>query len=91
MDRERITLTGPQETLLATLYGRALDSRSPNSILGDHWADEVIRQIDYDFGKTGVKGTSAAGMALHSKQLDDWTAEFLADHRALDQGRCASR
>ena len=35
MDCEKITLTGAQETLLATLYGRALDSRSPNSVLND--------------------------------------------------------
>jgi O-methyltransferase involved in polyketide biosynthesis len=36
MDREKITLAGAQETPLATLYGRALDSRSKHSILRDH-------------------------------------------------------
>lgn len=81
MDREKITLTGAQETMLATLYGRALDSRAPNSILRDQEADKAIRRIDYDFHKTGIKGTSAAGVALRAKTLDDWTAEFLAGHR----------
>jgi O-methyltransferase involved in polyketide biosynthesis len=33
MDREKITLSGAQETMLATLYGKAMDSRSPNSIV----------------------------------------------------------
>jgi O-methyltransferase involved in polyketide biosynthesis len=80
MNREKITLTGAPETLLATLYGRALDSRAPNSILGDHESDAAIQRIDYDFAKTGIKATSAAGVALRAKQLDDWTAEFLADH-----------
>lgn len=80
MDREKITLSGAQETMLATLYGRAMDSRAPNSILRDREADEAIRRIDYDFRKTGVKGTTAAGIALRAKQLDDWTVEFLADH-----------
>jgi O-methyltransferase involved in polyketide biosynthesis len=80
MDREKITLTGAQETMLATLWGRALDSRSPNSILHDDEADRAVRRIDYDFRKTGVKGTSAAGVALRAKQLDDWTSEFLANH-----------
>lgn len=81
MDREKITLTGAQETMLATLYGKALDSHSANSILRDHQADKVIQRIDYDFRKTGVKATTAAGVALRAKQLDDWTAEFLADHQ----------
>jgi O-methyltransferase involved in polyketide biosynthesis len=80
MDREKITLTGAQETMLATLYGRALDSRRPNSVLHDTEADKAIRRIDYDFRKTGVKGTSAVGVAIRAKQLDDWTSEFLADH-----------
>ncbi|MGH3906454.1 MAG: hypothetical protein ACRDTE_20080 [Pseudonocardiaceae bacterium] len=65
MGREKITLTGTQETMLATLYGKALDSRSPNSILRDHEADQAIQRIDYDFGKTGIKATSAAGATLH--------------------------
>jgi O-methyltransferase involved in polyketide biosynthesis len=81
MDREEITLTGAQETLLATLYGRALDSRSPRSILHDDGAEKAVRRIDYDFRKAGVNATSAAGIALRAKQLDSWTAEFLADHQ----------
>lgn len=80
MDREKITFSGAQETMLATLYGHALDSRSPNSVLHDDEADRTVRRIDYDFRKTGVKGTTAAGVALRARQLDDWTAEFLAGH-----------
>jgi O-methyltransferase involved in polyketide biosynthesis len=81
MDRETITLTGAQETTLATLYGKAVDSRSPNSILRDHQADKAMQRIAYDFRKTGVNATTAAGIALRAKQLDDWTAEFLSDHQ----------
>jgi O-methyltransferase involved in polyketide biosynthesis len=78
VDREKITFTGARETMLATLYGKALDSRAPNPILRDRTADEAVRRIDYDFRRTGVKPTTAAGLALRAKQLDDWTAEFLA-------------
>lgn len=80
MDREKIALTGTQETMLATLYGRAIDSRSPNPILGDDEADRAVQRIDYDFRKTGVKATAAVGIAVRAKRLDDWTAEFLACH-----------
>jgi O-methyltransferase involved in polyketide biosynthesis len=75
---EKITLTGPQETLLATLWSRALDSRSPRPILGDTEADRVVERIDYDFRKTGINATSAAGVALRARTLDGWTREFLA-------------
>jgi O-methyltransferase involved in polyketide biosynthesis len=81
MERERITLTGTQETMLATLYSRALDSRSPNSVLKDNQADQAIQRIDYDFRKTGINSTTAAGVALRAKLLDDWLVEFLADHQ----------
>ncbi|WP_028926791.1 class I SAM-dependent methyltransferase [Pseudonocardia acaciae] len=80
MSREKITLSGAQETLLATLYGRALDSRSPNSVLGDHEAARAVDRIDYDFGRTGISATTAAGVALRAHQLDGWTREFLAEH-----------
>ncbi|MBG0827083.1 class I SAM-dependent methyltransferase [Planomonospora sp. ID67723] len=80
MEREKITLTGAQETMLATLYGRAMDSRSPDPVLGDHEADRAVRRIDYDFRRTGITATTAAGVAIRARQLDDWTAGFLADH-----------
>ncbi|MBP2329923.1 O-methyltransferase involved in polyketide biosynthesis [Kibdelosporangium banguiense] len=76
-DREKITLTGAQETMLATLYGRALDSRLPGSVLNDRAADEAVARIDYDFRKTRVQGTTAIGIAIRAKQLDIWTQQFL--------------
>jgi len=81
MDREKITLSGTQETMLATLYGRALDSRSARSVLGDHTAQEAVELVNYDFAKTGMTGTTAVGIALRAKQLDDWATEFLAEHQ----------
>lgn len=81
MDREKITLTGAPETMLATLYGRALDSRQPDSILHDDAAERALRRVDYDFAKTKITKSSAAGVAARAKVLDDWTAEFLAAHR----------
>ncbi|SDM27389.1 class I SAM-dependent methyltransferase [Allokutzneria albata] len=78
MDREKITLTGAQETMLATLYARALDSVRPDPVLRDVAAADAVRRIDYDFRKTGIRGTSAVGVALRAKTLDDWTREFLA-------------
>ena len=46
METEKVHLTKEKETYLATLYGKALDNRSENPILGDKFADEVVRHID---------------------------------------------
>ncbi|MFI1970036.1 polyketide synthase [Streptomyces cinnamoneus] len=80
MGREKVTLHGAPETMLATLYGRALDSRAPCPVLGDEEAARAVARIDYDFRRTGITRINAAGIALRAKLLDDWTAEFLADH-----------
>ncbi|MBL1100308.1 class I SAM-dependent methyltransferase [Streptomyces coffeae] len=81
MDQEKITLSGTQETMLATLYARAVDSRSPDTVLGDTAAQAAVERIAYDFGKTGMTATTAVGVALRAKQLDDWTTAFLAEHQ----------
>ena len=78
MSREKITLTGAQETLLATLWSRALDSRAPRPILGDVEADRAVERIDYDFRKAGIDDSTAAGVALRARTLDNWTSEFMA-------------
>lgn len=78
MEREKVTLTGAPETMLATLYARALDSRAPRSILHDDAAAQAVERIEYDFRRTGITATTAAGVALRGRQLDDWTGEFLA-------------
>jgi O-methyltransferase involved in polyketide biosynthesis len=80
VEREKVTLTGAPETLLATLYGRALDSRAPRSVLRDEAAARAVERIDYDFRRTGMTATTAAGVALRGRQLDDWTREFLDSH-----------
>ncbi|MEJ2854995.1 MULTISPECIES: class I SAM-dependent methyltransferase [unclassified Saccharothrix] len=80
MDRERITLTGAPETMLATLYARALDSRSRKPILNDTAALDAVRRIDYDFRRTGINASSAAGVAMRAKKLDGWTRDFLGSH-----------
>ncbi|ORB59728.1 polyketide synthase [Mycobacteroides saopaulense] len=80
-DRVKIALTGAPETMLATLYGRAQDAKSPHSVLHDHYAAEAVARIDYDFSKTKIKDTQAVGVALRARQLDVWTSEFLATHR----------
>lgn len=76
----RVRLTGEKATLLATLYGRALDAQSPRSILRDSMAVEAVRQIDFDFTKAGMRRGDEVSVALRARHFDGWVREFLAAH-----------
>lgn len=80
MDREKVFLTREKETLLIALYGKALESRRPDSVLGDRFADEATRRIDYNFARLKVDRNMGVGLALRAKTLDDWVRAFLANH-----------
>src|SRR5690606_38238977 len=63
---------------LATLYGRALDARSPDPILGDTMAVRAVERIDHDFTQIGMDRCKARAVAFRARFLDGWAAEFLA-------------
>jgi methyltransferase (TIGR00027 family) len=77
----KVTLTEEKETLLATLYGRALDARSPDPILGDKMAAVAVDEINYDFSRLKITPSIAPNIAVRAKHFDDWTREFLDQHR----------
>jgi O-methyltransferase involved in polyketide biosynthesis len=74
---EKIHFTKEKETLLATLYARAMESRSPDPILRDEVAEKTIHTIDYDFEHLKVDQLS---IVMRAKQFDLWTNAFLKDH-----------
>jgi O-methyltransferase involved in polyketide biosynthesis len=73
-----MNLTGEKATLLATLYGRALDARKPRPILGDTMAAEVVERMDFDFTKTGMRKGDDAAVALRARHIDGWVRDYLA-------------
>ena len=78
MSQSKVTLSEEKATLLITLYAKGEESRSPNSILRDHFATSVIQQIDYDFSKIKVSRDTAIGLAWRAKVLDDWAKDFIS-------------
>jgi O-methyltransferase involved in polyketide biosynthesis len=77
VDREQVALTGAQQTALVTLYGKALDSRQPDSILADRQADQALQRIDYDFSRLRTRRDQKSA-AVRSKSYDSWVKRFLA-------------
>lgn len=82
MATERADFTGVKETLLYTLYFRALDQRSRSPIVGDTWAPEMVARIADNKGfRTARWGASGRfSPLLRARRLDDWTRGFVARH-----------
>ena len=80
MELEKVRLTGAQETTLATLYGKAMESRRPDSILEDVAADEALRRIDYDFSRLKIRRSDHTSLAVRAKAYDTWVRQFLDSH-----------
>jgi len=77
-------LEGVRETLLYTLYYRALDQRSRQPIVGDTWAAEVVDRVAAGNRKgllTAKLGASGRfPPLLRARRMDDWTKDFLDRH-----------
>lgn len=70
MPGHRITLTGEKQTLLITLYAKALDSRLDDSILHDRFAEEAVRQIDFDFSRVALGKGNERALAMRRIHTD---------------------
>jgi O-methyltransferase involved in polyketide biosynthesis len=74
---QKVNLTGAQQTALIGLYGKALESRRPDSILADRQADQALRHIDYDFNTLRPRRHDQKGAAVRAKAYDEWVKRFL--------------
>ncbi len=80
MDIDKVHLKKEHETYLMTVYGKALDNRAENPILGDRFADEALQKIDFDFKKLKLAGGGEITLPLRAKHFDTWARVFLAAH-----------
>lgn len=72
-----ITLSKEKETLLVPLYGKAIDNHKKRPILYDVKAEEMVRDIDYDFKSLKIPGKTSLMMCLRAKLIDNFTKDFL--------------
>ena len=89
MSAEKVHFDKEKETMLMTLYGRAVQSKWQNPILRDPWAENAVQHIDYDFGKVDRMGgvfsplihdLGAKMIATRAATFDLLTRTFLNDH-----------
>ncbi|NJK82194.1 MAG: class I SAM-dependent methyltransferase [Chloroflexaceae bacterium] len=65
------------ETLLLTLYNRAVESQRPDAIIRDEQAVELVQRLDYDFRRFG---RGHASHPIRARVMDDILHSFLARH-----------
>ena len=75
-------LEGVPETLLWTLYHRALEARRPDAVLHDPAAVELVDRIDYPFAERfgGGQAALAQWQALRVLRFDIEVRRFVAAH-----------
>lgn len=79
-DRVTPELGGVPETLLWTLYHRALEARRPDAVLADPKAVELVDRIDYPFEQHFGAGGLSQLQALRARCFDREVRRFLAAH-----------
>jgi O-methyltransferase involved in polyketide biosynthesis len=73
-------LTGVAETLMITLYARAIETQRPDPILSDRKAVEMTKHLDYDFTKYEKGWGSQLGCVIRARAIDRIVQNFLETH-----------
>jgi O-methyltransferase involved in polyketide biosynthesis len=79
-DKVSVDLTGPAQTMLTTLYCKALDADGERPILGDGFAKEAVSRIDFDWHALKISDRWTPLVTVRTAQYDIWASQFLAVH-----------
>jgi O-methyltransferase involved in polyketide biosynthesis len=80
-DKVSVDLSGPPQTMLTTLYCKALDADWDRPILGDGFAKDTVDRIDYNWSQLGVADRWTPLVTVRAAQYDIWASQFLAVHQ----------
>lgn len=78
--RERVDLHGSENTMLMTLYVRAVDAGSPRPVLGDPTARPVLDRIAYDPWRLRLFRGNLPVLVARARLLDERVQAFLDRH-----------
>ncbi len=77
------TLSGVAETLLITLYIRAMESQRPDALIKDVKAVALVKQLSYDFDRVRqvkMDEDDKLTVILRNRQFDRYVRDFLTRH-----------
>ncbi len=76
-------LSGVAETLLMTLYIRAMESQRPDALIKDEKAVALVTQMSYDFDRVRqvhMDEDDKVTVLLRNREFDRYVRDFLARH-----------
>ena len=77
------TLSGVAETMLITLYLRAMESQRPDALIKDEKAVALVTQMSYEFARIKQIPMSEANKVtifLRNREFDSYARDFLSRH-----------
>lgn len=77
---EKVNLQGVPETMLQTLYARAVYSKQKNAKFHDKNAEKIISRMDYDFSIAGKDATMSKGVIARTILLDRMVGDFIKEN-----------
>ncbi|WP_299487956.1 class I SAM-dependent methyltransferase [Acaryochloris sp. IP29b_bin.137] len=77
---QSVQLKGVPETLMITLYARAVEDQRPCPVLQDPMAVEILNQLDYDFSKFARGWASQLACVIRARQMDRIVQNFINTH-----------
>ncbi|ODG99986.1 tetracenomycin C synthesis protein [Nostoc sp. KVJ20] len=80
MLKEKVSLGVVQETLLITLWARAVEASQQQPILYDSKAVDILSQIDYNFNKVSKSLSSQLIVCIRGQTIDQLVKNFLQNY-----------
>ena len=77
MSAERLSISGVPETMLQTMYARAVYSQRPGHKFYDGKAIEMAKALHYDFSKAKKDALMSSGVLARTLLLDRMVGEFV--------------
>lgn len=75
-----VDLTGVPETMLQTMYARAVYSQKPDHIFYDGKAIEIAQALNYDFSKADKDALMGSGVLARTILLDRMVKQFIDEN-----------
>ena len=79
-DKVPVDLSGAAQTMLTTLYLKALDADFERPVLGDRYAKEAVGRARLRLARDRHHRQVGASITVRTAQYDIWARQFLAVH-----------
>lgn len=77
---KKIEMTGVPETMIQTLYARAMESKREGHLIYDKKAMEIVKEMDYDFTKAKEDAMMRNGVVARTIVLDELVQNYVTAH-----------